>query len=404
MELTFTAFIGIFLTGLALNLTPCVYPMLSVTVALFSSSEKKSSGNSFFRALIYVIGMASMYSALGLIAALTGGFFGAFIQNQWVLLAISAIMFFLALSMFGVYEFQMPSWFLSWISEKRSTGFFGLFLSGLFVGIFTAPCIGPPIVALLTLVGQSGNPISGFFVFFILALGLGLPYLLIGTYSSLLRQLPRSGTWLVWVKKLFGIILLGLALFYFSLSLYPDFLPWVIPTSLILGGIYLGFLDATGNQSSAFKKIKFAVGGLAILFGIFWMMAKPVPGVVWDAYSKEKINLAKQGGKPVILNFHADWCIPCHELDRYTYTDPEVVKTLEPFVRLKVDATNPNSEEALEPIETFEILGVPTIIFLDSSGREAPNTRVTGYVSPKDFLDNMKPMLETLESAEEPSK
>ena len=400
MELTLTALIGVFLTGLALNLTPCVYPMLSITVALFSPREKKSSGGSFFRALIYVIGMASMYSALGLIAALTGGFFGALIQNQWVLLAISAVMFFLALSMFGVYEFQMPLRLMNWITEKRSAGFFGLFLSGLFVGVFAAPCIGPPIVALLTLVGQSGNPISGFFVFFVLALGLGLPYLLIGTYSGLIRKLPRSGAWMVWVKKLFGFILLGLALFYFSLSLYPDFLPFVIPASLVLGGTYLGFLDATGNQSSVFRKIKFAVGSLAVIFGIFWLIGKPVTSVAWEAYSKEKINLAKQQGKPVIIDFYADWCIPCHELDRYTYTDPNVIKTLEPFIRLKVDATNPNSAKALEPIESFEILGVPTILFLDPTGKEVLRTRVTGYVSPKDFLDNIKPVLKMLRPAE----
>ncbi len=400
MDLSFTALVGIFLTGLALNLTPCVYPMLSVTVALFTDQKKKSAGSSFWRAFAYVSGMASMYSVLGLIAALTGGFFGAFIQNQWVLLAISAVMFVLALSMFGVYEFQMPSWLLTWVSRKKNAGFFGLFLSGLFVGVFAAPCIGPPIVGLLTLVGQSGNPISGFFVFFVLALGLGLPYLLIGTFSGLIKKLPRSGAWLVWVKKVFGVVLLGFALFYFSLSLYPDFLFLVLPVSLVTGGIYIGFLDRTGNQSHPFKKIKLVIGGLAVLFGILSLTGKPTHGVVWEKYSKGKLELAKQKGKSVVIDFYADWCIPCHELERYTYSDPEVIKALDPFVRLKVDATNPNSEEALEPIETFEILGVPTVLFLDLAGKEVPKTRLTGYVPPAEFLESIKPILKLIKPKE----
>ncbi len=401
MELSFAAFIGVFFTGLALNLTPCVYPMLSVTVALFAP-DRKSSGQSFLKALVYVMGMASMYSALGLIAAFTGGFFGALIQNQWILLGISVVMFVLALSMFGIYEFQMPSWLLNWVSRKKRAGFLGLFLSGLFVGIFAAPCIGPPIVGLLTLVGQSGNPVSGFFIFFILALGLGLPYLLIGTFSGLLSTLPKSGAWLVWVKKVFGVVLLGLALFYFCLALYPDFLNSVIPMTLATGGVYLGFLDQIGNKSAFFKKIKLGFGALAIAGSFFFLTGKPVKGVVWETYTKEKINLAKETKQPVVMDFFADWCIPCHELDQHTYSNPKVIEALAPFAKFKVDATNPNSKEAMEPIETFEIVGVPTIIFLSPNGKEVPNTRITGYVPPAEFLDNLKPVLKTIEKKEKP--
>lgn len=392
MDLSFITLVGVFFTGLALNLTPCVYPMLSVTVALFSGGKKKSTSASFFRALVYVAGMASMYSTLGLVAALTGGFFGAFIQNQWVLLAVSVAMFVLALSMFGVYEFQMPSGLLHWVSQKKGTGFLGLFLSGLFVGIFAAPCIGPPIVGLLTWVGQLGDPVSGFLVFFVLALGLGLPYLLIGTFSDLMKELPRSGDWMIWIKKIFGVILLGFSLFYFSLALYPDFLQLVLPLSLITGGIYLGFLDQTGNSSQRFRKIKWGIGSLAIVGALFLMTSKPTQGVAWEPYSKAKLELAKQEGKPVVIDFYADWCLPCHELEQYTYSNPEVIAALESFVRLKVDVTNPNSEEALEPIETFDILGVPTILFLDAKGKEWPKMRITGYVPPAEFLEHLKPI------------
>ncbi len=397
MELSVATFIGIFFTGLALNLTPCVYPMFSITVVLFAPSKKIPQTKSFLRALSYVAGMAFMYSSLGVIAALTGEFFGAFLQNQWVLLSISGIMFFLALSMFDVYQFQMPSGLLNFASRKKGHGFFGLFLSGLFVGIFAAPCIGPPIVALLTLVGQAGNLVSGFFIFFVLALGLGLPYLLIGTFSGLVKKLPRSGAWMVWVKKVFGFILLGFSFFYLSLSLYPEFLFLIVPVSLSAGGIYLGFIDKSGNQSAVLKNFKFAAGTLAVLFAVYLLIGRPVKGVVWEKYSVEKLETAKTAGKPVIIDFFADWCIPCHELDQHTYSDPAVMQALEPFIRLKVDATNPNSKEALEPIEKFDIVGVPTILFLDPKGKEVGSARITGYVPPAEFLETIKPLLTSTE-------
>src|SRR3989338_1494430 len=238
MEVSPLALLGIFLSGVALNLTPCVYPMLSVTVALFGGKTEKRLGVAFGKALLYVAGMVFMYSFLGGFAALTGGFFGAILQNQWVLFAISLLMFILALSMFGLYEFQAPSAILSWMGGVRRAGNLGIFLSGLFVGIFAAPCIGPPIVALLTWVGQSTNPAFGFLVFFVLALGLGLPYLILGTFSGLLSKLPKSGEWLVWVIKVFGVILISLSLFYLSLSLYVDFLPFIVPTALAAGGFF----------------------------------------------------------------------------------------------------------------------------------------------------------------------
>ncbi|MBI3999909.1 MAG: thioredoxin family protein [Candidatus Omnitrophica bacterium] len=390
MEVSPLALLGIFLSGLALNLTPCVYPMLSVTIALFGGKSEKRLGVAFGKALLYVAGMVFMYSFLGGFAALTGGFFGAILQNQWVLFAISLLMFILALSMFGLYEFQAPSAILSWMGGVRRAGNLGIFLSGLFVGIFAAPCIGPPIVALLAWVGQSTNPASGFLVFFVLALGLGLPYLILGTFSGLLSKLPKSGEWLVWVKKVFGVILISLSLFYLSLSLYVDFLPFVVPTALVAGGLYLGLLDQTGNKNAWFQRIKQLAGVLSILAGIFILFAKPSIGVVWESYTPGKIVSAKASKKPVVIDFYADWCIPCHELERYTYSNPEVIQTLEPFVRLKVDATNPNTPEALEPIERFEVIGVPTVLFLDPSGKEIPNSRITGYVPPAEFLKTLK--------------
>ncbi|OGX05005.1 MAG: hypothetical protein A3G87_10415 [Omnitrophica bacterium RIFCSPLOWO2_12_FULL_50_11] len=393
MELSFLALAGVFVSGLALNLTPCVYPMLTVTIALFGGQSERNLLRSFTKAFIYFVGIAVVYSILGVFAATTGAFFGSAVGSSWVLGLVSLVMFVLALSMFGLYEFQMPSSVANWFGGRRGTGNIGIFLSGLSVGVFAAPCIGPPIVALLTLVGQMADPVQGFFVFFVLSLGLGLPYLVLGTFSGLLQKLPRSGEWLVWVKKLFGFALLGLAAFYFALGFYSDLLSYVFPVTLIAAGIYLGFVDRTGDTSVFFRRFKRAAGSVALIIVFLTFMLGPRHYVEWEAYAARKIDLAREAQKPVILDFYADWCIPCHELERFTYSNPKVIEALEPFTRLKVDATDPTTEEAAEPIERFDVVGVPTILFLDWEGNEVKNTRITGYVPPEVFLESVEEVL-----------
>lgn len=401
MEWSVVGVLGLFLTGLALNLTPCVYPMLSITVSLFGGREEKRFGPTFLKALFYVAGMASMYSSLGVAAAFAGKFFGAFLQSPLVLGAISVLMFALALSMFGLYGFQLPIAALNRVGGMRRAGHLGVFLSGLCVGIFAAPCIGPPIVALLAIVGQKENPISGFFIFFILSLGLGLPYLILGTFSGLLSRLPKSGEWMVWVKKSFGVVLIGFSVFYAILALGAGrLLPLVIPIILIGGGIFLGFFESSGNRNTAFRRLKQTAGTAAVLLGFSFFLFQPRQRVVWEPYSAEKITLAAQAGKPVVIDFFADWCIPCHELDQFTYSDKKVIQALEPFVRLKADVTNPKTKAALEPIERFEVVGVPTVLFLDSNSREVTSARITGFVPPDDFLEALRMVDVNAESGE----
>jgi thioredoxin:protein disulfide reductase len=393
-ELSVLALVGIFISGLALNLTPCVYPMLSVTVALFRSGKGSRVSESFPKALLYFLGISSMYSLLGVVAAFSGGFFGAAFQHSWVLISISILMFILGLSMLGLYEFQVPPALLNWMGGKKRTGYVGMFLSGLMVGVFAAPCIGPPIVALLALVGQSGSPAQGFLIFFVLSLGLGLPYLLLGTFSGLMQQLPRSGDWLVWVKKLFGCALFGLALFYFGLGLYPDLIPYVFPLTLLGAGTYLGFIEPSGDKILIFRRGKRFVGAVAIFAVTAHFLWQPKVAVVWADYSAERLEAALQVKKPVVIDVYADWCIPCHELEKFTYTDTKVIEALEPFERLKVDATNPTTPKALEPLERFEVPGVPAILFLTSDGQEVRGARIVGYVPPEIFLESVEMLVE----------
>lgn len=389
---TILAFLGIFLIGLALNLTPCVYPMLSVTVSLFGgqAEQQTRTRKTFMMASIYVLGIVSMYSVLGVAAAYTGSLFGNWLQSSALLAVVGFILLAMALSMFGLYELQPPQWLLQKLGSAGGTvGPAGHFLSGIMVGIFAAPCIGPPVIALLTFVGAQGDPMFGFIVFFVMALGLGLPYLLLGTFSSLLSKLPRSGEWMVWVKKLFGVVLVGAALFFLALAWVPKYVLYTLPPTLILGGIYLGFMESSGRNRKIFSRVKRVVGIAGMIGGFLIIVNLTKPTVAWEPYSPEKLEQAAAAGTPVVLDFTADWCVPCLELDRITFTDPEVIAALEPYGAIKVDLTDYESAESEALRKQFGVAGVPTIIFLDKDGNEVKESRITGFVNPEEFLKRM---------------
>ncbi|HWP81780.1 MAG TPA: cytochrome c biogenesis protein CcdA [Bacteroidota bacterium] len=389
-ENALTAFAAIFLVGLALNLTPCVYPMLSVTVSIFGAQSDTHTVRIFSKALVYVLGIATMYSVLGVTAALGGGLFGSWLQSSWVLAGIAALLFALALSMFGLYEIRAPYWLTEKLGGTTGTGIVSLYISGLVVGVFAAPCVGPPIIALLALVAAKGDPMFGFWTFFVLSLGLGLPYLILGTFSGLLKKIPRSGPWLVWVERIFGVVLTAAALFYLALAFAPSYSAWVVPLALFAGGVYLGFLEPSGRERISIRRIKWVFGITAVAFGLVSFDALRQPGVVWEPYSPEKLTAARASGQPVMLDFYADWCIPCVELDRKTFTDAQVIDATKNFVRLKVDLTSFDSPESEELRKQFNIAGVPTIVFLNGDGEEVQSARVIGYLPPAQFLERVK--------------
>lgn len=387
---TLFAFIGIFLMGLALNLTPCVYPMLSVTVSVFGGQTDTNPIRVFLKAVVYVLGMATMYSVLGVVAALSGGMFGGLMQNPWVLGAIGVLLLGLALSMFGLYEIQVPYWLTSKLGGRQGTGIIGVYLSGLVVGVFAAPCIGPPIIALLALVAAKGNALFGFWTFFTLSMGLGLPFLILGTFSGLLRKIPKSGVWMIWVQRVFGVVLTGVGLFYLGLAVLPKLADYAIPLTLLLGGIYLGFVDRSGKGNKTLRVIQLVVGIAGIAASVYFLRVLTKSGMAWEHFSAQRLEQAQAQKRPVILDFTAAWCVPCKELDRATFTSPAVIQAAQPFVRLKVDLTHFDSPEAEAIRKQFGIAGVPTVIFLDPSGQEVPETRIIGFLPPEEFLARIK--------------
>lgn len=386
---SFAAFLGLFAIGLALNLTPCVYPMLGVTVSIFGARRAAPPLQVFGLAAVYVLGMAVMYSTLGVVAAFTGGLFGGALQSPIVLIVIGVLLAALALSMFGLYELQPPPWMLERAGGASTTSIVGIFLSGLMVGVIAAPCIGPPVVALLAMVGAKGDPWFGFKSFFTLAMGLGAPYLVLGTFSNLLQRLPRSGDWMVWVKKVFGVIMLSVGAFYILLATAPKLAFWVLPVALLVGGLVLGFLDRSAARPG-FRWLKWAVGVLGIAGGIAVIATTPTQGIAFETFDEQKVAATLAEGRPVLLDFTADWCAPCHELERFTFTDRKVKEAMKDYRAFRVDLTKFDSPDVGRWRERYKINGVPSVLFIAPDGTEARAARVEGFLPPERFLERVR--------------
>jgi thiol:disulfide interchange protein DsbD len=384
------SFFFIFLGGLALNLTPCIYPLIPITVSYFGGQSQGKSGKTFVLALFYVLGIATTYSVLGVIAASTGSVLGAALQNPLALIFVAGVLVALALSMFGLYEIRLPS-FLARFGGTGKKGYGGALFMGLTVGIVAAPCIGPFVLGLLTYVAAIGNPFLGFWMFFTLALGLGVPFLVLGTFSGSINRLPRSGVWMVWVKKIFGLILIGMAV-YFLRTLIPEALyRFLLPVLALIAGVYLGWIEKSQAVTKAFRWIRNTAGVLFVALSIWLFIPKAEAETIqWQPYSEEFLTEAYQAGKPVIIDFTADWCLPCKELDKDTFSDPEVIKLSQSFIRIKADLTMSEDSSVRNLREKFGIVGVPTVVFIAPEGEEIKELRVTGFIEAGEFLERMK--------------
>ena len=405
-----------FLSGLALNLTPCVYPLIPITFAWFGGQARGDKTGLIAHAGVYVIGMAATYSALGVVAALTGNLFGAALQYPAVLTGVALVMTLFALGMFDVYELRVPSFLTSLVGAPRA-GLMGTLLMGLTLGIVAAPCIGPFVLGLLTYVGERGSALIGFLLFFALALGLGIPFLVLGIFSGSIHLLPRSGAWMVWVRRIFGFILFCMAWYFMRSLLSP--LTWSLGLTLLLliGGIYLAWIAKVSGAGKGFTVFRNVVGGLFFASALYVAVtgvemvlhektsAAAVESVkesiLWENYSRESLVKAREERRPVFIDFYADWCEPCRELDTKTYANPEVVRLARRFVMLKADLTAGDDPAVKILMERYRIRGVPTLVFLRPDGGEMTSLRETGFVTAGTFLNKMT---RALRAAEDPSR
>lgn len=387
----FVALPAVFAGGLALNLTPCVYPMLPVTLAFFSQQAGGARKYLIQLGGCYLAGISVSYAILGLFAAKTGALFGSWLQLPIVLIGIALAVISLALSMFGLYEITLPRAISDRIGAA-GTGRRGALMMGVMVGFVAAPCVGPFLVGLLLLVTQMANPAAGFLLFFVLGLGMGLPSLLLSMLAGRASRLPRAGAWLVWVKHGLGFVLIGLALF-FTKSLLPDAaVRWLTVLLCLAAAVWLGWLGVPEAKGKAFVPVR-RVSGLVLGAAAFFMLVPRAPHaaplVPWVPYQEAVLEQSLRDGKRVLVDVYADWCLPCVEMDHVTFRHPDVVKALSNVVTLRVDATREITPDAEQLLGKYRVYGAPTVLFFDRTGRERTELRLTGFVKPDEFLERL---------------
>ncbi|MEJ2615761.1 MAG: cytochrome c biogenesis protein CcdA, partial [Ignavibacteriaceae bacterium] len=351
--------IFVFLGGLALNLTPCVYPLIPITIGYFGGQSEGNTKKLFLMGLMFLVGMSITYSVIGVVTSLTGAVFGSLLQNTFVIIFVALVFVVLSLSMFGVYEFKMPDSLVAKAGGARG-GLYGAFFMGLTMGIVAAPCIGPFVLGLVTYVAAKGDPLYGFLMFFVLSLGLGLPYLFLAIFSGKIKKLPRAGEWMDGVKHIFGFILLGMALYFLVPILPESFSGYVLPVYMILAALYLLLFDKLSNNIKVFRIFKIAFSAILIIVAVYSLIPSEKNSIDWQHYSNN-IELTK-ADKPVIIDFYADWCIPCKELDASTFSNPNVIKASKDYLTLKANMTKSLSPQVESLRDKFSIVGVPTVL------------------------------------------
>lgn len=400
--------------GLLLALTPCVFPMIPILSGIIvGRGHKITKIHAFVLSLSYVLGMALTYAAAGIAAGLSGDLISNALQTPWVLGSFAAIFVLLSFSMFGFYELQLPSAWQSKLSDT-SNRLHGGHLSGVFVmgalsAIIMGPCVAAPLAGALLYIGQTHDAVLGGVALFVLALGMGAPLLLIGTSAGVL--LPRAGAWMDGVKRFFGVLLLALAIWIIHplLPVAVQMLLWSV--LLVLSSIYLNALDALPHNARGGHKMMKGLGMLALLLGIAYLigalsgandMLRPL-GMVTKAEAAPEQPMftrikglteldeaiKKSAGKIVMLDFYADWCVSCKEMERFTFADPAIRAKLKSAVLLQADVTA-NSQDDKVLLKKFGLYGPPGILFFDQKGRELSDFRLVGIQDVTQFMNTLQ--------------
>ncbi len=380
-------FLSVFLGGLALNLTPCCYPLIPITIAYFGG-QSRSRAALLAHGGAYLLGLMAAYTALGTFAALSGRMLGAALQHPLTIAFVVAVLLALAGSMLGFYEFRLPAAVsrLGGVGSGKR-GLFGSLVMGLSLGIVAAPCLGPLTLGVLTFVAQSGDPLVGAAVFGALSFGLGLPLAVLGLVSSKVRdRLPASGPWLEWVRRLLGAVMIVMAAYLARPLMAETAWYWLMAGTAVLGALiaWLG-----GRDVARWLKTVVTVGW--VLLAVFFVLSSPLDYETgWSLYTPERLAAAR--GKAVVLDFYADWCAPCRELAK-TLADPRIEALLAGVVTLKVDLTDWKSDKAEALRKKFRIQGVPTLVFIGPDGRERSEFRVVGAAPAEFLIDHLKRFL-----------
>lgn len=416
--LNIAAFFGF---GLLLSLTPCIFPMIPILSGLIigTQGEKTTALKGLTLSLSYVFAMALTYAVAGVIAAMINFNLQAASQNVWVISAFSLLFILLAMSMFGFYDIQLPSSLqsrLTNMSNSQEGGrLAGAFIMGSLSAIIVGPCVAPPLAGALLYISQTGNQLLGGLALFSLGIGMGVPLLIIGTSAGSL--LPRAGMWMENIKKIFGVILIGVAVWFLGRIVPPMVEMYLWASLLVVTAVYLGALDQL-EPTATWARFWKGLGIVMLVYGIVLVIGasggsetliKPLAGIsglqtnVSQGGEKSpqfksikgleelqaELNKASMEGKTVMLDFYADWCVSCKEMEAYTFPDPEVHSALQQLVLLRADVTeNDDIDQAL--MNQYQIFGPPAILFFGTDTQEKKAFRLVGFLKANAFLDHIK--------------
>lgn len=377
------AFVG----GLGLTLTPCVYPLIPVTVSLIGATSGGRKLDAFVRSVVYVFGIAVTYSVVGVVAAATGGIFGAWLQHPAVYLALAVLFVLLAGAMFDLYAINVTSQRLQrlQLGLRGRWGLAGVWIIGLLSGAAATACIAPVIIGVIAYVVRSRNMLLGWLIFFAMGWGMGAPLIAIGTFAGLLRSLPKSGRWMVTVKHVLGFALIAVAVYFVGKArIMPQ--AWfrtLVGAFLLASAVFVGAFDVLTPESGWWPRAKKAAG-LLLIAGAVWAFVSAAapsvlptagpaatehgPGVQWLGSEPEAAARAQAEGKPLLIFFSADWCAPCHRMLQTTFADPQVVAELRRFVAARVDVTHSADDAVTQVRQKYGVYGAPSVVLIRTSG------------------------------------
>jgi thiol:disulfide interchange protein DsbD len=394
---------------LLLSFTPCVLPMVPIlSGVIVGGGAHVTKARGLLLASVYVLGMALTYAAAGVAAGLSGAMLAAVLQNPWVVGAFAAVFVALALAMFGAYELQLPVALQSRLAEAsgriKGGHLTGVFAIGVLSALIVGPCVAAPLAGALLYIGQTRDVVLGGSALFAMALGMGVPLLAVGASAGVL--LPKVGPWMETVKRFFGVLLLAVAIYLVSpfIPAAAHFLAW--GALLVVTAVFLRAIDPLPVHAHGFQRFSKGVGVIALIAGIAFLIGafsgsrdvlQPLSALRLGANAAEPPAFQKvasldeldgrirsTGGQPVLLDFYADWCVTCKEMERYTFSDREVQARMGQMLLLKADVTA-STPEHLALLRRFRLFGPPGIIFFDREGREIEGLRVIGFQPAREF-------------------
>ncbi len=420
-EQRFLAIPAFFGFGLLLAFTPCVFPMVPILSSLIAGQGAAlTRRRAILLSLAYVLAMALTYTVAGVLAALLGQNIQTWFQNPWVIVVFSGMVVLLALSMFGLYDLQLPAYLQHRLAElsnrQRGGQFAGVTIMGFLSALIVGPCVAPPLIGALTFIAVTGDLVLGAAALFALSLGMGVPLLVIGASTG--HWLPRAGHWMERIKIVFGVLLLAVALWLLERILPATAVMVLWATLLIVTATYMGALHPVAHGAPAWRTLVKGLGLVLLIYGVLLLVGvaaggrdpwQPLRGVGFVANAATEaqgplfrpvktvadVDQALRGaaGRPVLLDFYADWCVSCKELERETFADPTVRATLAGMVALRADITaNDDADRAL--MEKFGIIGPPAILFFGSDGRERHEYRLVGFLSAEAFNAHLRALLD----------